>query len=356
MEKQFSNEDEVSLKVLILKLIVLGRYLLSKWLIIAMVGLVGGAAGLVYAYFQKPIYTAELTFVLEDEQSTSGMGGYASIAGQFGIDVGGTGGGIFVGDNLLALMKTQAIISRALLSSIIVKGKQQTLAERYIYFKKLREKWKNSPDLSNIYFSPGINPKSFSLEQNELMRIFYSSLMKDNLSVDKKDKKSNILSIKIKSEDEIFSKEFAESLAKEVSDLYIETKTKKASQNVAILQHQADSVKKAFNNSVLGVASSTDANPNPNLARQVLKVPSQRGQFDVQVNQAILTQLVQNLEVAKVSLRKETPLIQVIDTPVLPLPKENLSKFMGFILGLVVSVTIGIMFFMLKRFYKEVMA
>lgn len=62
------------------------------------------------------------------------------------------------------------------------------------------------------------------------------------------------------------------------------------------------------------VAASADANPNPNLGRQTLRVPSQRKQGDVQINQAILAQLVQNLEIAKMSLRTETPLIQVIDS------------------------------------------
>jgi hypothetical protein len=36
---------------------------------------------------------------------------------------------------------------------------------------------------------------------------------------------------------------------------------------------------------------------------------------------------------AKVTLRKETPLIQVIDTPVLPLQKERFGKAKGILAG-----------------------
>jgi uncharacterized protein involved in exopolysaccharide biosynthesis len=46
--------------------------------------------------------------------------------------------------------------------------------------------------------------------------------------------------------------------------------------------------------------------------------PSARKQVDVQANTAILTELVKQSELAKVTLRKETPLIQVIDRPILP--------------------------------------
>jgi uncharacterized protein involved in exopolysaccharide biosynthesis len=36
---------------------------------------------------------------------------------------------------------------------------------------------------------------------------------------------------------------------------------------------------------------------------------------------------------AKVTLRKETPLIQVIDRPILPLKKEKFGKAKGILLG-----------------------
>ncbi len=95
----------------------------------------------------------------------------------------------------------------------------------------------------------------------------------------------------------------------------------------------SDSVRRALNLAITGVASSVDANPNTNPARQVLRVPSQSRQVDVQANQAILTELVKNLEISKVSLRKETPLIQVIDRPILPLEKEKLGKLRGLLTG-----------------------
>jgi hypothetical protein len=52
---------------------------------------------------------------------------------------------------------------------------------------------------------------------------------------------------------------------------------------------------------------------------------------DVQAN--TLTELV-NSGLAKVTLRKETPLIQIIDRPILPLAKERFGKAKGIVLGL----------------------
>ncbi len=53
----------------------------------------------------------------------------------------------------------------------------------------------------------------------------------------------------------------------------------------------------------------------------VRRAPSAKRQVDVQANKAILTELVKQTELAKVTLRKETPLIQIIDRPILPLMK-----------------------------------
>jgi uncharacterized protein involved in exopolysaccharide biosynthesis len=53
----------------------------------------------------------------------------------------------------------------------------------------------------------------------------------------------------------------------------------------------------------------------------------------VQANTAILTELVKQSELAKVTLRKETPLIQIIDRPILPLAKQRFGKAKGIVLG-----------------------
>jgi uncharacterized protein involved in exopolysaccharide biosynthesis len=52
---------------------------------------------------------------------------------------------------------------------------------------------------------------------------------------------------------------------------------------------------------------------------------------------------------AKVTLRKETPLIQVIDRPILPLPKERLGKAKGIVMGGVLAGFLGILMLILKR-------
>lgn len=350
-----SEADEISLKELILKLQEWYRYLLSKWVIIIITGIIGGVAGLAYAYYQKPVYTAELTFVVEGNTSGGNLGSYTGLASQFGINMGNGGGGVFEGQNLFEFMKSRLVIEKALLTSVDVKGRKLTLAEYYINMKGLREEWLKNPKLKDIHFLPGEDPKEFSLVKNALIRGFHNTIVAKNLIVDNKDKKSSIISMSVTSEDELFSKYFTEVLAKEVSDLYIDTKTRKSVQNLANLKYQVDSVRREFNTAISDVAYSIEANPNANPARQSLQVPHQRKQVDAQANQAMLVELMKSLAVSQITLREETPLIQMIDKPVLPLPRQDSSKPKGLILGGILGVFIAVFFLVVKKIFERIM-
>ncbi|MDP3467542.1 MAG: lipopolysaccharide biosynthesis protein [Daejeonella sp.] len=348
------STDDISLKEIVLKVQELSGFLLSKWSTILIAGLLGGILGFIYTYSQKPAYKAELSFALEEEKS-GGMGGALGIASQFGFDLGGGGGGAFAGDNLFQLMKSRSMVEKVLLSTVTIEGKNQTLAEFYISFNKLREGWKGKAELDDILYLPNADRSKFTLKQDSVLGQFYRTIISGPLTVDKLDKKSSIILVRFISENELFAKYFTEKLAKEVSDFYVDTKTKKSVQNLKILQHQTDSVRRALYSALGGMASSIDANPNVNPARQKLLVPSQTRQVDVEANTVILGELVKNLEISKVSLRRETPLIQIIDTPILPLPQEKMSKRNGIIFTGLAFGIVSIIYLLLARFLKEIL-
>ena len=164
----------------------------------------------------------------------------------------------------------------------------------------------------------------------------------------------SITNIEVISENEKFAKVFCENLAKETSEFYIETKSKKSRLNVEILQKQTDSIREALNSAITGVASASDNVYNLNSALMVKRAPSSKKQVDVQANTAILTQLVAQLELSKVTLRKETPLIQVIDRPILPLEKDKVSKLKSLILGGFLAGFLTVLYLVFSSVYKKI--
>jgi len=351
------NSGEMSLKDVFEKIAKAKKYFISKWKIILMAGLIGGTLGLFFSFIKQPVYKAELNFALEDNTSGGGgLGEAMGLASQFGLSLGGdNGGGAFSGDNLLILLKSRSMVESALLTPVNAYGKNQTLAELYIFFNKYRDRWSNNPRLKTIDFLPGIDRSKFTLLQDSILGVFYRSIVKNNLDVEKIDKKLSIINVEVDSKNELFSKFFAEILVKTVSNFYIDTKTKKSTQNVNVLQHLADSIRYELNKDITGVASTSDVNPNPNPALQILRVPSQHLQVDLEANGTMLTEIVKNLELAKISLRKETPLIQIIDYPILPLEKAHLGKLTGITLGILAGAIGVIIFLSIRLFLKNVL-
>jgi hypothetical protein len=353
MEEQIPN-DEISLKELIEKGKEWYAYLLSQWKIIVLAGIVGAALGLTYSIIKKPIYTATLSFALEDEKSGGGgLGGALGLASSLGLDLGGGGGSIFTGSNLNELFKSRTMVEQTLMMPVTVNGKVISLAEMYIQNKKWREDWDDEPKFKNIQFLPDTKRKYFTRVHDSILGEMYKDLSKEGLSVAQKDKKIAIISMDVSSTNELFSKYFCEALAKQVGQFYVTTKSKKARANMEILERQTDSIRAELNGAITGVAVANDNTFMLNPALNVRRTPSARRQVDVQANTAILTELVKQTELAKVTLRKETPLIQVIDRPILPLPKERFGKGKGLVMGWFLAGFLSVLFLIVSRLLKQ---
>ena len=253
----------------------------------------------------------------------------------------------------MKLMKSRLMVEKTLLSPVQIAGKEISLAEYYIQINELKEGWSKKPVLANINFPVNADRTKFSLEQDSILEIISQNLIQNNLTISKKDIKASIITLTVKTDNELFSKLFCEQLLKETSDFYIETKSKKAKLNTALLQHQADSIRSELNIAINGVATALDNVYNLNTAFNIKRTTSTSRQVDVQANTVILNQLVTQLEIAKVSLRKETPLVQLIDRPILPLEKDKVGKLKSSILGGVFGLFISILYLTLQPLYKK---
>ena len=322
------QNDEISLKELIQKAVDWFAYFKSKWKTIFIAGIIGGLLGLGYSFTKKTIYTAKLSFALE-EKGASG-GGLSSLAAQFGLGIGGDGGGVFSGGNMIELLKSRLLIEKTLLSTVSINGKSDLLINRYIQFNKLDKAWAKKINTASLKFTKA-DRKTFTLQQDSALGLISSGIISSNVTIAQQDKKLSIINISVKSTDEIFAKVFSEKLIETVRDFYIETKTKKSRGNVLLLQNRADSVQRELNAALYGRAQFGDQNMG--LIRQQAAVPKLKQEMRVQMLGTLYGELVKNLEFAKLTLMREEPLVQIIDQPILPLPKVRLGKLKAMVMG-----------------------
>lgn len=354
--KNIADDDEVSVKELIISIQKWISYLWSKWKVILILGLVGGALGLWRSFVKTPVYTATTTFVLEggDQGRIGRLAGMAALAG---FDLGGDAGGLFQGDNILELYKSRKMLVRTLLSSVYPDS-GELLVERYIAYNGLQDAWQGRPDLLELDFRRDpttLNQQNLRL-RDSVLSIFVKDLRENILSVDKPDRKLSIIQVDVTSPDEVFSKSFNEKLVQGVNEFYIQTKTKKSTDNIALLEAKVDSVRSVMEGAIYSAARVSDATPNLNPTRQVQRIgPTQEAQFSAEANKAMLSQLLQNLELTKLNQMQEQPLIQLVDEPVYPLKVERLGKLKGIILGGFLFGFLAVLWLIAVRYYRDIM-
>jgi hypothetical protein len=344
-------EDEISLKELIEKLQSLWNYLLTQWIKVVVVGLIGGLIGFGYAYKQPVKYLAKLTFVVEDAKGGGGAG-LASLAGQFGFDIGGGGGGsIFSGDNILLFLKSESLVRETLLTPFDEKG-NLTLADRYADIMKLKEAWVKNEKIGSINFSK-YKADQLPRIEDSLMQSIENGIIKSNLVIAKPDKKASFIEAKVNTEDEVFSKLFLDRLVKIATDRYVESRTKTKAANVAMLQRKADSLAAVLNNKTYSAALSQQILVDANPALKTNVISSEISTRDKTMAATIFAEVVKNLELSKTLLNQETPVIQVVDQSTFPLEKEKTSKLKSLILGGILAGFLTVLYLIASKWLKS---
>jgi hypothetical protein len=309
------------------------------------------AITLLYNYVKSPIHYARTTFVLDSESSSNSIGDIASLASLAGINASSfiDASSLFQIDNIQELYRSGSMIKETLLSEYNFGDNNIMLVDRFAINEKINKKWDRLNVDFSTYKSKSVNLRVHDSILNEVVKI----IKEKYLIVDKPSRKTTILEIGFDHKDELLAKSFNENLVSIVNDFYNKTKTQKTGENLNILERQADSVKKVLDKSILVLAEKDQSIPNPNPLTKVSLVPYQKALIDVQANGAIYQEIVKQLELAKVSHRNKTPLIQIIDKPTLPLENSRLKLFECLVFGIFGGLFLSVLYYSLSRFYKS---
>jgi len=346
--QQHILDDKITLKEVILNFRGWITFFLGQWKFFLLAAIIGMVLGALVSIFKKPVYHAETTFVLE-ESDMGGMGQVSGLASLIGINLGSMSGpsGIFQGENIMELYKSDNMLGKTLLSPF---DDKTLLIDRFIGFNELDKKWESKVDLASLNFS--IPRENFSVTQDSVVKEISKLIREKHLSVEKPNRKLSIIYVTVSSKDELFSKVFNESMVENVNTFYFETKTKKTAENLTILQMQADSVRAVLDQNLMEFANIADRIPFPNALVQSATVNSRRKQVDIQAASAVFAEITKNLEIAKVNHRNNSPLIQIIDSPRYPLKITKIKLLKGIVFGAFLMVFVAMVFLYFRQLYR----
>jgi len=306
-----SNTEEATLKDLIISIRDYRRELKKKFILISTVLIVSIISGLVYSSNQKDKFEAVLSFIVEGQSEGSNLSSISGMASQFGLDLGGSSSSSsFSQQNVIELLKSRKIIESTLSKSCIVNNEEDILLNHYISINNMIE------DGENISF--------ISSSKDSITNIIWRQITNSKLDISYQNDEANILNLTYTSINSEFAKNFTELLVEEMSQMYSHYQTEKTRKSLKNLELRSDSIFRELKKSERNLARVKDRNLRViNASGRLDEIQYMR---DVQVLNAIYLELIKNTELVKMNLLNETPIIQLIDVPVLPLEYSNRSS------------------------------
>ena len=343
------HNDEIQLKDILIKLSDYKAYLFKNKFIIIGFSFLFVVLGVVYAFVSDTKYTADLTFVVEEESSGGSLGAMSGIASQFGFDIGGSSSATFSQQNILELLSSRGVIESALMQSAKVNGKTDLLIEHYLQIDKIKDTWAASDDFKGVSF----HYKS-SYIHDSISGVIWQEIIENNLTVELKSDEANIITLSYISLNQEFAKEFVEKLINEMSKMYIAHQTAQANKTLDFLQDRADSVFSELIIAEQQLAKAKDIN------QRIIKVTGRLKELqlmrEVEVLNAMYLEIIKNLELSKITLLNKTPIINIIDEPILPLEEDKISKIVAGLLGGFLGGFLSVCFFIFRKLFKYALA
>lgn len=313
------------------------QLLIAKWKLLLVLAVLGFVGGLVYHWIKPVEYIARTSFVVEESKAGSGNL-MSALAGQFGFDLGSLSGtsGVLAGDNVLQLLKSGTLIKQTLLTPYDAK---KSLADVYAETQDLKKKWEGKKKVGKwIDFPVG---KKMDRLQDSLLKVVVQKIVEKNLSVLKPDRKLGFFELSVISRDEAFSQLFCTRLLKVATDFYVNTKTRRLQSNVQRLQAKADSLASTLNKKTYSAAETDRLLLNANPVYAAPTVSAEISSRDKYVQATIYGEIIKNLEISKTAMIQETPTVQVVDYPDLPLNSTEEGWWVKALSGMMAALVAG---------------
>ena len=332
------ENKEIEIRDIIITLKEIKQELISRSFKIGLFVFLFSLTAVLINFFQDSRYKAELSFVVEDKQKSTPLSSVSGLASQFGFDFFSSSNSTFSQANIMELLKSRGVISKTLLRS----NNKKLFIQNYISMYNLDSDWKNNKDLEGITFKNQID-----IKHDSIITMIWEKIIEDDISVEIKNDETDIIYLSFKSKEEKFAKLFSENLIDEMSSMYIEYQTKQSTNTIDFLQNRADSVFNELEKAEEEFARVKDIN------QRIIKASGRLKELQlmrsVEVLSTMYLELVKNIEISKLTLLNQTPIIQVIDRPILPLEDTKFSTLLVFFISFVLSFLISVFYFVFRK-------
>jgi uncharacterized protein involved in exopolysaccharide biosynthesis len=353
MKKEYSTEEELSLKELILKFLEYFQEVWKYWKLVILITIPFVGFMLIQAMLTPLTYKANLTFMVnEDEGGGIGVG---AILGNFGL---GRGGGAHNLDKILELAQSRKIIQMVLFEKSQINNQSNFIANHLIKIYDFHEKWKeDTSGLAGFLFRNQSIDK-FNKIENKVLKTLHKIIIgeenKTGLLKTSYAKETGIMSIATVTESEKLSIALSKNLYAKLSIYYVVKSVEKHQQTYDVVESKVDSINLLLRSKESALSNFKDSNRG--LWKNTTQLKELRLIRDVQMLNILYGEALKNLEIADFSLKTKTPFVQLIDSPISPISPKVESKLTAIILGGLLGGIIAVGFLILRKVYRDAMS
>ena len=279
--------------------------------------------GIITALLSSPVYTSSSTFILSssNDNKSSSLGGVASLVG---INLGVTGDNNRIPATMYPKVVESVEFKRQLLNEYIDEDKTLKLKSFLIDYYDL-----NIEDFINN------NNKFFvSSGENDLFEILKDVII---ISVNEKDR---FVSISANMPTSEYAANTCINARKILQTIVINTKIKRAKENLNFTQEQLNLKKIEFDEIQNKIASFEDTNLNIINSKYRNELNKLKAEF--QIINSVYTELSKQLEQSKLQVNQDTPVFSIVKEASMPVlrssPKTTKMALIFGVLGLFISV------------------
>lgn len=308
--------------------------------------------GVSYAFFAREEFSTEGTILPEFQSKTGGLSQFAGLASLAGVDLasmsGGLGGVDAVRPDLYptVIESTPFFLELFKTNVFTKKGEKMTFSQfydKYVLDDDIDEEYaKLKYPLNKDYVAV-----TYQTEKNlkDLRKRITSSI----------DKKTGIITITVKMPDPIVAALVTNFSMGYVKEYVINYRTEKAKRDLNFLAERLDAAKGKYYSNQTKKAQYSDQNQLSMIKVQSADLQRERIESEYKLSSSFYNSLLQKYEEAKLKVQQETPVLKVLEPPVVPNKRSEPKRVIVVILATFLGIIFGIIFGLIrKKNYKLV--
>jgi hypothetical protein len=349
MFEELDDSKSTSIKEIYENILYFLNDLKKRWYLLLAFGLAGGAYLWYYAATSDVHYEAKLSFVVKNETSSSG--GMDDVLSQLGWS------GSQSTTNMAKITKialSKSVIMEAMYDSVVIKGRSDLMANHMVDIYGYTDKWgKINNGFKKFEISRKYSDSSRAQNSafNSILNLVRGRNGPNSMFTITSDDNTDVVTFDIRTRDEELSYYLGTHIYQSLNNFYVEDDKKGASEAVAVLKRETDSVSRLLKSKEYQLANTVDRNYGIILSKNQVNQDVIRR--DIEMLTALYTQMRQRLESNQFGLRYSTSMFEVLENPVLPLDRKEKSTFIYGLIGMSIGFAFIAILLIARRFLLD---